>query len=129
MVDNGLGADQAALDQHNKDVADAAARLEEYYARKEKERIEAEQVAADEALIKSPPPTPQLAPTVRPGNLSPAQMKKRQAIQEAADKEAAAKKTAADKKAAAEKKAADEKMARDKAEADRLANSEAKQTF
>jgi len=126
--------DQAALDEHNKAVAEAAKRLDEYYARKEKERIEADQVAADELLLKSPPPTPNPVMPAGRGALSPQQLKKRAAIQEAADKDAAAKKAAADKKAAAEKaaaekKAADEKMVREKAEADRLANSEAKTTF
>ena len=83
--------DQAALDEHNKAVAEAAERLAAYHERKRKEEEEAGQVAADELLVSSPPPAPQPTPTVRPGNLPPAQMKKRAAIQEATDKEAAAK--------------------------------------
>src|SRR4051812_57117 len=42
--------DQEALDEHNRAVADAAKRLADYRARKEAERLEAEQVKQDELL-------------------------------------------------------------------------------
>jgi hypothetical protein len=52
--------DQAALDEHNKAVAAAAARLAEYHKKKAEEKKEADQVAADEALVASHPPQPDL---------------------------------------------------------------------
>lgn len=97
--------DQAAIDEHNKAVAEAAERLAAYRARKEAERIEAEQVAADERLVASPPPQPD--PTVRrpfgrKGEPTPAeldQIRKRDA-----------------------KKADDERIAKEKADADAMGN-------
>jgi len=115
--------DQAALDEHNKAVAEAAARLKAYHERKAKEKAEAEQVAADEALVASIPPQPE--PNRRP--LSPAQIRKA-AAQLSPEEEAA--RAEADKKA--EQKAADDERARkaaaDKAHADQLAASNAKIT-
>lgn len=100
--------DQAALDAHNKSVAEAAARLDEYYKKRDEDRKIAEQVAADEAIVASAPPQPD--PTIRrpfgrKGEPTPAeleQIRKRDA-------------------AAAEKKAADDKMVKDKADADKIA--------
>lgn len=50
--------DQAALDEHNRAVAEAAERLAAYRERKAKEKAEADQAAADEAIVASPPPRP-----------------------------------------------------------------------
>lgn len=94
--------DQAAFDEHNKAVAAAAARLAEYHAKKAEEKRIADQVAADEALVASPPPKPD--PTIRrpfgrKGDPTPAE------------------------RAAFEKKqAADAKVSADKADADRIGN-------
>lgn len=55
--------DQAALDEHNRVVAEAAERLAAYRAKKEAERVEAAQVASDEAIVASSPPKPD--PTAR----------------------------------------------------------------
>lgn len=67
--------EQAAIDEHAQAVAEANERLKAFRARKAEEKAEADQVAADEALVKSPPPRPE--PKVKP--LSPAQMRKRAA--------------------------------------------------
>lgn len=94
--------DQAALDEHNKAVAAAAERLAEYHAKKAEEKAIADQVAADEALVSSPPPRPDPTlrrPFGRKGDPTPAE------------------------RAAFEKKqAADAKINADKAEADRIGN-------
>lgn len=105
--------DQAALDAYNKGVAEAAKRLEDYRKKKAEEQKIADQVAADEALVNSLPPTPD--PTRR---LSPAQLRKQSAALTPAEQ------AEVDRKAAADKKAVDEK-----AEHDRLAASGAKTTF
>lgn len=103
--------DQAAIDEHNKAVAEAAERLAAYRAKKEAERMEAEQVIADEAIVASIPPAPVPAikrPFGRQGEPTPAeleQIKKREA-----------------------KKADDERIAREKADADAQANPNAKVT-
>lgn len=100
--------EQAAIDEHAKAVDEANERLTKFRAEQEEKRKIAEQVAADEALVKSPPPRPDPAarrPFGRKGEPTPAeieQMKKREA-----------------------KKAADERMVREKAEQDRLANASA----
>lgn len=92
--------DQAAVDEHNAAVKAAADRLAEYHAKKAEEQRIADQVAADEALVSSPPPRPD--PTIRrpfgrKGDPTPAE------------------------RAAFEKKqAADAKVTADKAEADRI---------
>lgn len=116
--------DQKALDEHNKAVADAAARLEAYYAKKAEDDKIAAQVAADEAMVASLPPVPQPAP-VRPNNLSPAQIRKRAAMDDG--EKAAVDKTEADKQKAADDERA-RKAAADKAQADKLAASNAKIT-
>src|SRR6185312_8021622 len=92
--------DQAALDEHNKAVAEAAARLAEYHARKAEEKRIADQVAADEALVASEPPRPDpnaRRPFGRKGPMTAAE--KAAADKRAAD-QAAAKKADDDKKAA-----------------------------
>ncbi|MDB6085543.1 MAG: hypothetical protein JWN43_3424 [Gammaproteobacteria bacterium] len=83
--------DQAALDEHNKAVAEAAERLADYRKRKEEERVIEAQVAADEALVASLPPAPD--PTIR-RPMTPAQIRKNAAM---TDDEKAAKKAADDK--------------------------------
>jgi hypothetical protein len=109
--------EQAAIDEHAKAVAEANERLK---ARREKlaaERAEADQVAADEALVASPPPRPDPA---APRPLTKKE-KKDQFLQltpeEQAEKDAREK---AETEAAA-KKASDAKLAQDKAAADKLA--------
>jgi len=98
--------DQAALDEHNKAVADAAQRLKAYYAKKAEEDAIAQQIAADEALVASLPPAPD--PTIRrpfgrKGEPTPAEL------------------------AAAEKKRlADEKVVKGKANEDKLAGNHPK---
>ena len=88
--------DQAALDEHNKAVAAAAERLAAYRERKAKEKEEADQIAADEALVATPPPTPD--PTIRrpfgrKGEPTAAEIAaaKKLADKKAADEQAAAK--------------------------------------
>lgn len=103
--------EQAALDDHAKAVAEANERLKAFRQKKAAEKSEADQVAADEAMVKSAPPRPDLAarrPFGRMGDPTPAEvelMRKR-----------------------AEKKAADDKMVREKAEMDRMSASGAKLT-
>jgi len=94
--------DQKAIDEHNKAVAEAAARLKAYHDKKAKEQAEADQAAQDEAIVSSVPPQPD--PTRR---LSPAQIRKQSATLSPAEA----------------------KIVADKAEADRLAASGAKPTF
>jgi hypothetical protein len=110
--------DQKALDEHNTAVAEAAKRLADYHKKKAEEQKIADQVAADEALVNSLPPTPD--PTRR---LSPAQLRKQSAQLTPAEQ------AEIDRKTAADKKAVDDKLVADKAEHDRLAASGAKTTF
>jgi|GEM_PF-4016085 len=119
--------DQKALDEHNKAVAEAADRLKAYYARKAEEEKVAAQVAADEALIASTPPQPDL--TVR-RPLSPAQIRKAaaQLSPEEEKAKADADKRAADEERARADHAAAQKAASDKAHADQIAASNAKIT-
>lgn len=84
--------DQEALDQHNRAVAEAAERLAAYHERKAKEKAEADQVAADEAIVASAPPRPD--PTIRrpfgrkgePTAAEKAQMEKQAAAQAERDR-------------------------------------------
>lgn len=57
--------EQAAIDEHNKAVAEAKARLDAFRAKKAEEKAIADQIAADEALIATPAPMPD--PTARRG--------------------------------------------------------------
>lgn len=96
--------EQAAIDEHAKAVEAANERLK---ARREKlaaEKAEADQVAADEALVNSAPPRPE--PRAKP--LSPAQIRKRAA--ELTDEE---------------QREADERIVREKADEDLIANTNA----
>ena len=113
--------DQKALDEHNKAVADAAARLADYHKKKAEEQKVADQVAADEAMVASIPPQPD--PNVR-RPLTPAQIRKASATLTPAEQAALDAKENADKKAAADAafKASNDKAAADKAEADRIGN-------
>lgn len=65
--------DQKALDEHNKAVAEAAKRLDDYRKKKAEEQKIADQAAADEVLVATPPPKPD--PNVRKP-LTPAQTRK-----------------------------------------------------
>lgn len=95
--------EEAAVDEHNRAVAEAKERLDAFYARKAKEKEEADQVARDEAIVSSPPPRPD--PTIRrpfgrkgePTAAELAQIEKQNA-----------------------KKAADEKLVQDKADVDKI---------
>lgn len=96
--------DQAAIDEHNKAVAEAQDRLNTYYKKKAEDDAVAQQVAADEALVASLPPQPD--PTVRrpfgrKGEPTPAEVKMM------AERDA--------------KKAAEDKAAKAKSDADKLA--------
>lgn len=96
--------EQAAVDEHAKAVAEANERLKAFREKKAEEKKEADQIAADEALVKSPAPRPDpkiKRPFGRPGEPTAAeleQIRKRE-----------------------EKKAADERIVREKSEQDRLA--------
>lgn len=93
--------DQAALDAHNKTVAESAARLKAYQDKKSKEQAEADQAAQDELIIASVPPQPD--PNAR-RPMTPAQLRKASAQltpQEIADKKIADDKAEADHLAAA----------------------------
>jgi hypothetical protein len=100
--------EQAALDEHMVAVAEAKERLDAFYAKKQQEREEAEQIARDEAIVSSPPPQPD--PTAR----RPFGRK---------GEPTAAEKAMIEKKAA--KDAADEKLIKDKAEVDKLGTTKA----
>ena len=50
--------EKAALDEHAKAVAEANERLKAFREKKAEEKAEADQIAADEALVKSPGPLP-----------------------------------------------------------------------
>jgi hypothetical protein len=112
--------DQKALDEHNKAVAEAAARLKDYHAKKAEEKKIADQVAADEALVASVPPQPD--PNVR-RPLTPAQLRKQSATLTPAEQAA---KDAADRAADQphpgifQSGKTNEQLAADKAEADRM---------
>lgn len=96
--------EQAAVEEHARAVAEAKERLDAFYARKAKEKEEADQVARDEMLVNSPPPQPDPAarrPFGRKGEPT------------------AAEKAMMEKAAA--KKAEDEKMLKDKADVDKIA--------
>lgn len=88
--------EQAAIMEHAAAVAEASARLKKFHADQAEKKKLADQVAADEALVATPPPRPD--PTAR-RPLSPAQIRK----------------------ASATLTPAEEKMVHDKAEADQLA--------
>lgn len=97
--------EQAAIMEHAQAVAEANERLKVAREKAAKKKAEEDQIAADEALVASPPPRPDpnapRRPFGRKGQPTPAeleQIKKREA-----------------------KKAADDKLAADKAAADRLA--------
>lgn len=104
--------EQAAIDEHARAVAEANERLKAFREKKAEEKKEADQIAADEALVKSPAPRPDpkiRRPFGRPGEPTKAeleQIRKRE-----------------------EKKANDERIVREKAEQDRIESSGAKQTF
>jgi hypothetical protein len=67
--------EQAALDEHRRAVAEAQARLDALRQKQEKERQEAMQIAADEALVSSPPPQVEIRrPFGRKGAPTPAEV-------------------------------------------------------
>lgn len=95
--------EQAAVDEHAAAVAEANERLTAFREKKAAEKAEADQIAADEALVASPPPRPD--PTVRrpfgrKGEPTPAEL------------------ALIEKQNA--KKAEDEKLAQDKANVDKF---------
>ena len=70
--------ERAALDQYNSDVAAAKARLDAANKKRAEEKAAADQIAADEALVASPPPRPDPAarrPFGRKGEPTPAELK------------------------------------------------------
>lgn len=97
--------EQAAIMEHAQAVAEANERLKIAREKAAKRKAEEDQIAADEALVRSLPPQPdptRKRPFGRPGEPTPAeleQIKKREA-----------------------KKAADDKLVADKAEADKIGN-------
>lgn len=95
--------DQEAIDEHNKAVAEAADRLAAYRERKAVEKAEADQAAADEALVASPPPRPDPTARKRPFGRT--------------GEPTAAEIAAMDKAAA--KKADDDRIVKEKADADK----------
>jgi hypothetical protein len=62
--------DQKALDEYNKSVAEAAKRLADHSKKTEEDRVIAEQIVTDEALVASAPPTP------NPRPMTPAQIRR-----------------------------------------------------
>jgi colicin import membrane protein len=102
--------EQAAIMEHAQAVAEANERLKIAREKAAKKKVEEDQIAADEALVASPPPQPD---PNRRRPLSPAQIRKRAAE---TDEERAAR-----EKAEADKKAADDKVVADKATEDALA--------
>lgn len=112
--------EQAAIDEHAAAVAEANERLKAFRAdQAEKQKI-ADQVAADEALVASPPPRPDPAARRPTAKEKRAEFLKLTPVEQA-EKDAREK---ADDDAAAAKKAADDKIADDKAAADAQANSQ-----
>jgi hypothetical protein len=67
--------EQAAIDEHAKAVSEANERLKVRREKLAAEKVEADQVVRDEALVNSPPPRPE--PRAKP--LTPAQIRKRSA--------------------------------------------------
>lgn len=99
--------EQAAIMEHAQAVAEANERLKVAREKAAKKKAEEDQIAADEALVASPPPRPDpnapRRPFGRKGQPTPAeleQIKKRDA-KKAADDKIVAEKTAADRIAAA----------------------------
>lgn len=98
--------EQAAIDEHAKAVAEAQDRLNKFYADEAEKKKIAAQVAADEALVASPPPRPDpnapRRPFGRKGEPTPAETRQMEkaAAKKAADDKLAADKAAADKQAA-----------------------------
>lgn len=54
--------ERAAIEEHNRAVAEAANRLKAFREKKAAEKAEADQVAADEELVKQPAPRPAVKP-------------------------------------------------------------------
>src|ERR1700743_1416933 len=65
--------EQAALDEHARAVAEANERLKAFRDKQAAEKEEADQVAADEAIVKSPSPVKR--PFARKGEPTPAELK------------------------------------------------------
>jgi len=101
--------ERAAIEEHNKAVAEAQERLNAFREKQAKEKAEADQIAADEALVASPPPQVEMRrPFGRKGEPTPAEiaaMNKKKAADEKAEfergRQAAAEKASADQLAAA----------------------------
>lgn len=104
--------EQAAIDEHAQAVAEANERLKAFREKQAEQKKIDEQVAADEALVKSPPPRPDPNRPRRPFG--------RKGEPTAAELEQIEKRE--------KKKAEDERIAREKAEQDRMNNSNAKMT-
>lgn len=101
--------EREAIEEHARAVAEANQRLEARRQKLAAEKAEADQVEADERLVRSPPPQPDPTKIKRPFG--------RTGEPTAAEIEAHNKREA--------KKADDERIAREKAEADAQANSNA----
>lgn len=107
--------EQAAIDEHAKAVADASERLKAFRAEQAEKKKVVDQVAADEALVASPPPRPD--PATR--RLT-AKEKRAEFLKLTPDEQAEAdRRIGFDADAA--KKAADDKLVQDKATEDKLA--------
>lgn len=102
--------EQEAIDNYNREVAEAKERLAAVREKQAEEKKIADQIAADEALVKSPPPRPD--PTTR--RLTPAQIRKRAAE---TDEERAAREQS-ERDAQAER----ERIETEKANVDKLGN-------
>jgi len=95
--------EQAAIDEHAKAVAEANERLKAFREKQAEEKKIADQVAADEVLVKSAPPVPERRP------LTPAQIRKSLRL---TDEERVERERIAEN---------DQRIVREKADADRLA--------
>ncbi|HEY8751592.1 MAG TPA: hypothetical protein VIM11_26660 [Tepidisphaeraceae bacterium] len=138
--------EKTALDEYNKATAEAKDRLKKFHEEQAEKKKVADQIAADEALVATPPPRPD--PNAR-RPMSPAQIRKNAAMtdEERVDRE----KTGSelpfiDRDRAAREKAlregtgrgqsiqdaakeTNERIVREKAEQDRLAGANVTQTF
>lgn len=104
--------EREAIEQHDRAVEEAKERLRAFREKKAAEKAEADQVAADEALVRSPPPRPDPGARRPFGRSGEPTAKEREMMQKRDEK-------------IAREKADAERMDREKAQADRIAAAEA----
>ena len=100
--------EREAIDEHTRAVAEAQARLDAVRERLAKEKAEADQIAADEALVASPPPQVEIRrPFGRKGEPTPAELAAMKKKEQAAADQVKADQVKADQAAKDKAKASD----------------------